>query len=260
MAISKPFNNKGDKNRIYHYCKLRTAIDYILPTLKLRISPLINTNDPRENKSFIFSGAAGPGIEIGNIMDRNEEISKILRNDCKVLCFCEDIPYNMFGYELSRMWALYGDNHEGVCLELDREVFAEENKIDPMLFKNIQYFQFDINKQFNYKLVDYNAMHTHGPEKYLKDVFRHTHLDFLYFTKNKEWDSEYEIRLMHFSTNPTDEFCSIKNSIKNIFVGVSFQEKNLDSLIKACPQVDISKLEFLDARMRPKEIYKGVTS
>jgi len=260
MASTKPFNDKGHKNRIYHYCKFRTAVDYILPSLKLRVNPLTNTNDPRENKSFIFSGASGPGIEIGNIMDRNEEISKILRDDCKVLCFCEDTPYDMFGYELSRMWALYGDNHKGVCIELDKEVFIEENNIDPKLFKNIQYYQFDIKKQFDFKLVDYNAVHAYGAEKYVKEFFRPTHLDHLYFTKNKEWDSEHEFRLIHFSTKTGDEFCSIKNSIKNIFVGVDFEEINLDSLINVSPQVDISKLKFLHVRMRPTEIYKGVTS
>lgn len=257
MAFTNPFDGKGAKNRIYHYCKLSTAIDYILPSMNLRISPMKNMNDPRENKSFIFSGVAGPETEIGNIMDRNAEISKILREDCKVLCFCEDIPYDMYGYELSRMWALYGDNHKGVCIELDKDAFILENNIDPTLFKNIQYYQFDSKNQFNYKIVDYNALQAHGLEIYIKEHFRYTHLDYLFFTKNKEWESEYEFRLVHFSKNPNDEFCSIKNSIRNIYVGVDFEENNLDNLIKSCPQIDISKLEFFDVRMSPKEIYKG---
>jgi hypothetical protein len=45
----------GKNIKLYHYCKLSTALEYILPSMQLRLSPLIHTNDPRENKDLVFA-------------------------------------------------------------------------------------------------------------------------------------------------------------------------------------------------------------
>lgn len=248
----KPFNKNSDKNRIYHYCKLKTAIKYILPSLRLRISPMLNTNDPRENKSFVFSGITDDKKGIDNIWENNEEISKILRTDCKVLCFCEDTQDGKFGYELSRMWALYGDNHKGVCLELDKQIFIEENNIDTKFFKRINYVE-DFTPDFEkYKKIDYDEMRNHGKEKYLHETFRISNLNYLYFTKDKEWESENEIRVIRFSKNKCDEFYSIKKSLRNIFLGVDLQKRELVKVTKVCQISDIKQLRYLNSRMIPK--------
>ena len=211
MTFIKP------QNRLYHYRSFDTAVKYILPDLKLRLSPIVNTNDPRENKSFIFAAISNAGLDLAELNKRNEEISKTLRDDCKVLCFSDDNP-PYFGYEMSRMWAYYGGNHQGVCLVFDKTEFINENKtvINAEYLRNINYFKFDIKKEYTHKTVDHIEMEKLGKEKYIKEVFRPTNLEHLYFTKNKEWDSETEIRLIHFSSNPEDEFCSIKNSLKNM--------------------------------------------
>ena len=138
------------KNRLYHYCSLHTAAKYIPPELKLRLNPLVTTND---------------------------------QSDCKVLCFSADDP-NYFGYESSSLWASYGGNHKGVCLEFDKSEFINEN-------------------------------------------------------------------------NPSDEFCSIKMSLKNIYLGVDFDENNLQAIISLYPYADIYKLKFHEARMVAKTVYGG---
>jgi hypothetical protein len=219
---------------------------------------MANTNDPRENKSFIFASISNTRLDFTELNKRNEEISKILREDCKVLCFSDDNP-NYFGYEMSRMWAYYGGNHQGVCLEFDKTEFIIENKtvINADYLKNINYFQFDIKKEYRHKTVDHVEMEKLGKEKYIKEVFRPANLEHLYFTKNKEWESEAEIRLIHFSSNPADEFCSIKKSLKNIYLGVDFDDNNLPTIIDFCPHIDIYKLIFNEVRMGTELIYKG---
>lgn len=77
-----------DAKTLYHYCKLNTALEHILPAQKLRFNLLNKTNDPRENKSFVFASESwGP---IPNSDERNEVISEMLRKDCKVICFSRD--------------------------------------------------------------------------------------------------------------------------------------------------------------------------
>lgn len=144
MAFIKP------QNRLYHYRSFETSVKHILPVLKLRLNPLVNTNDT---------------------------------SDCKVLRFSEDDP-NYFGYENSRMWASYGGNHKGICLEFDKSEFINEN-------------------------------------------------------------------------NSANEFFPIKKSLKNIYLGLDFDENNLQAIIDLCPHVDIHKLKFQEVRMCAELVYEG---
>jgi len=245
------------ENKIYHYCSLQTAIEFILPTRQLLLSPLTKTNDPRENKSFVFAAAYGPGADFKDLNENNLEISGLLRKDCKVICFCQGHNH-YFGYEYSKMWAHYGDNHTGLCFLLDQEKFLNENAhtVSPEYLKKINYTEFDPTKPYEgHKMVDYVSMKYIGKEKYLKEHFRKLHLDYLYFTKDKEWESEREIRLIYFSEKKEKEYCSINDSLKHIYLGVDFNMHNLSSIIELCPEIPISQLEYTAVRLTSKEIY-----
>ena len=255
-------NSTNPFNRIFHYCKLSTAIENILPRKELLLSPMLNTNDPRENKSFVFGGFFSEPIDIMKVAPLNEDISFYLREDAKVISFSKDnYEKNLFGFEYSKMWAHYGDNHKGICLELDKEEFLKENEdiINSNFLKEIIYYKFDITKPVEHKRVNHAFMEFMGKEKYLREKFRNENLDYLYYTKNKEWESEQEIRLLHFSENKTNEYCSIKKCLKNIFVGVDFNGAYLPSLISLCPDITISKLDYQSVRLIPKEIYNSQT-
>ena len=244
-------------NKIYHYCKLQTAIELILPQKQLLLSSLNKTNDPRENKSFVFAAAYGPGSDFKDLYENNSEVSNLLRKDCKVICFSQGHNH-FFGYEYSKMWAHYGENHKGICLLLDKEEFLKENAdiVNPEYFKKVNYTEFDPTKPYEgHRIVDYNAMKHVGKEKYLKEHFRKIHMDYLYFTKDKEWESERESRLMHFSEKAENEYCSIKESLKQIYLGVDFNKHYLPSLTKLCPDIPISELDYTSVRLTEKEIY-----
>jgi hypothetical protein len=218
-------------NRLYHYCRLSTAINYILPTSRLLLNPIEKTNDPRENKNFVFKYCGRPVKTNSEKKILNSKYSRILRGDCKVLCFCQDTE-GYLGCLLSRMWALYGDNHKGVCLELDKNKFVEENRkeYDFSLFRKIEYFKFDYSSIASNKKIDLLRLDSLGELKYLKDEFRKEHLDFLFFTKNSEWESESEVRLIHFSSNDNNEFCTIENSLTNIHLGINFRYSELNKI------------------------------
>jgi hypothetical protein len=164
---------------IYHYCKLNTAIEHILCDKRLLLSPIKNTNDPRENKSFDF-GAITEFTEsiggVGTLMNVNKEVSEILRRDCKVICFSED-HNSISGYQLSRMWALYGDNHKGFCIKLDKEAFLNENAnlINPDFFRKVSYKDFNPNLPAEKKWINHDSMNSMGIERYVLESFRPEH-------------------------------------------------------------------------------------
>ncbi|MBN8837683.1 MAG: DUF2971 domain-containing protein [Sphingobacteriia bacterium] len=246
-------------NRIYYYCSLATALEFILPKFELLLSPIENTNDPRENKSFYFkhrNNIYTSPID-NDLIKLNREISETIREGCKVLCFCQDTDV-YWGSLLSKMWAHYGGNHKGVCLEIDKTEFINENKTayDFDLFRPISYFKYNPNKHPEYKLIDHTTIKNGDREKYLKEIFRKEHLNFLFFTKNIEWESETEIRLLHFSNNFNNEYCSIRNSLKNIHLGINFHSSYIpaiQNLIEGI-NIDIKVLEYGDVGLMFKNL------
>jgi hypothetical protein len=237
-------------NRIYYYCRLSTAIEKILPNKELLLNFIKNTNDPREYKDFVFAARYFPTDTI-NFDENSKRVSHLLRNDCKVLCFSSDYKH-FWGHSYSRMWSHYGDNHEGLCLELDKSEFIEENKdkIASKMFRNIKYYEFDIKKQIKHKPIDYTQIKNGNLDHYIKSKFRNKYSVHIYFTKNKEWESEREIRLIYFSNNLENEYCTIKRSLKNIHLGVKFNDGYLPSIIKLAPDTEIFRMDYRDVGLR----------
>ena len=222
------------KNRLYHYCKLSTAIELILPDFKLLLSPLVYTNDPKENQSFNFNHIDIIEGEEKDIVKLNKQYSKIIRDNCKVLCFSEDyFEEKQWGCLLSNMWAHYGDNHRGICLELDKEVFINENKtlFDFKFLKPVKYVNFKERNNIRCN-IDHSRLRKVGVNNYLKNEFRNECAKYLFFTKNLEWASEKETRLIHFSVKKGNEYCSIKDSLRNIILGIDFPGQYLPSINK----------------------------
>lgn len=235
---------------LYHYCKLSTAIDFILPDRQLLLNQMGKTNDPRENKSFVFAGSSMDPADLVNMTDRNSEISKEIRRDSKILCLSAN-KGDYFGYELSRLWALYGGNHEGVCIALDREKFLAENvdKLKYGFLKEVTYVPLNVRRALEHRKIDHDRIKEVGLTKYVRNEFRLEHLDYLFFTKNKEWESEHEARVLYFSDKKENEFCTIKDSLEAVYLGVDFKMNYLPSIRTLCQGVKIYSLDFVDIRL-----------
>lgn len=242
-------------NRIYYYCKLDTAIEHILPNMQLRLSPLNNTNDPRENKPFNFTHDYRLSHRHGDHEEADAEISEELRKGVKVLCFSRETKTKeSFGFELTTMWAHYGGRHTGVCIELGKKEFIDQNrqKIKEGLFKNIKYQKFYFQNLQEHPVIDFKQIDKIGKEKYV-DQFRMKHRDHFFFTKDYDWRSEYETRLVYFSNNLNEEYCKIDQSIKNIYLGVDFNPGYIPSILKLCKEADVYQLYYYEGRLLKKE-------
>lgn len=210
---------------LYHYTSKEKLIEFILPSLNLKLNFLKNTNDPKEKKMstrFAIKNIefAGESIELwGRLRD-------LIDTKYKVCCFSGDYLKNnekYFGYQLVRMWATYGDNHKGVCLVIDKEKFSEENKVD-----NKNTFLQEINYGTSASNIIYkesknlNTNYNQATE----DLINYN-LNTIFFSKHHDWITENEIR---FLTNSNKKFCSIENSLQKIVLGMDFNLKYRPSI------------------------------
>jgi hypothetical protein len=238
--------------KIYHYTKIEKAIS-ILSNMHFNLSPLNDTNDPRENKDFLFGFRYNENTRIPDSLKDCNEFSKLLRENCYTICFSANSRY-MFGYGLSSQWALYGGDHEGVCLELDTEKFIEENRdiINKDYFRKINYDGLETIKNNKWKTIDFIKMEKVGQEEYI-EKFKHDNIDYLYFTKSEEWQHENEVRLISF--NKDKICCRINNSLTKIYLGLKFKEEwYKKALEKLCPNIEIINLDYLEGIMKPRDI------
>ena len=233
-------------NSIFHFTKKDTFIEYILPNFQLKFGLLKNTNDPRETKTFGF-GAVNGNFEAGNEItdkeNKNKMLSGLLKDKVKVICFSTDykIDNEYFdGYNLPRMWAHYGDNHKGVCLEIDLDILIEENSA---IFKNIHSSKVNYTHNFMYPYVEYDQLRQYGIEQYIAN-FKLLHRDYLYFTKHIDWETERELRLLYFSNFMIDEYVSIRKSLKTIILGIDFDKTELPKIIEQTKNISIEQIIF----------------
>jgi len=240
---------------IYHYTRFSTAVDKIIPKRQLLLNYLANSNDPREYKKFIFAASYWPTNTVYDPKNQDEINSKILRDDCKFISF--STFYNdYFGFEYSNMWAHYGDRHKGICLRINKAKFEAENEltIKRGAFKSISYYKLDLSKVFPHPEVEYPQSQSQEEFKsYLRNEFRNGNIDFLYFIKREEWFSEHEIRLIIFSEKSTPEYCSIRNSLSGIILGLDYDSKNDPLIFDIAQQIPISIIEYNGDRIIEKE-------
>ena len=136
-------------SKIYHYTKLSTAIEFILPSMLLKTNFLNKMNGPKENQRWFFGGINVPYdtlySDIDPVTNKDEayfgsvyRLGEEIKSKIQAICFVYSDRY--MGYENEMMWAQYAENHKGICLEIDEELFLEENNhIDIFKFQNLKY-------------------------------------------------------------------------------------------------------------------------
>lgn len=255
------------RNLVYHYTKLETSLEKILPNLCLRMSPLRYVNDPKENKekNISFQYTSGTSrlstLEIGRYQ---RIMNQILLDNSRMLCFSEDVDrkrnwnsINLYdrGFYKLRMWAQYADNHRGVCLGINPEKFLEDfNTLNCVkkyrgsvnytnstrgLFRSTNFYSNNIKDE---------DFQNHFINEHIKE-----HRKILYFTKASDWKDENEYRyvgIMEDSTN--DVLINISNSIECIFLGIDFPSVYIESLKKLIEDKDIKLYKLSINNGRPQ--------
>lgn len=194
---------------LYHYTTFDKAIK-ILYFETFRFSPLSGTNDTTEQKLRIKYD-----FDFDDCQDVQKDFfEKYLMNwasNSKLLCFCRDqkvdssnSSVNIFdvigrGFALPRMWAQYSQ-YDGVCFIVDKEklemkvkeIYTDAIMKDVCYKPSSQSFSFSKNTLTSF----YNSI-IHQNPSYLNFIKTHQdYVDYAYFTKSNDWESEHEYRIL----------------------------------------------------------------
>jgi hypothetical protein len=247
--------------KLYHYTRSDIAIKKILPEMELRMNFLANMNDPKENLCHIVNSHEYFDFHTNsNKLDSNKILlADRIRKETRIIAFskdkevlCESYRVSTQGYQFQRMWANYGQNHEGICIEIDYDKFVKEN------IHRIKRHKI-INQKVKYNNFLYQGLPTRllgmSPENNLKQSNSKksfweelqgdkNFIDDRFFTKNLDWDGESEYRFLTFSNDPNDIFLSIKESLTKVIFGINFSKHFLPSLMKSVPKELIYGVDF----------------
>lgn len=108
---------------LFHYTRLDTFANHILPSGTLMTNSLMGMNDPRESHRSSFGSINLPLEKLfpGYYSDKTHndclfKFGDMVKQRLQVICFS---GANHRGWDNEMMWAHYADRQRGVCLEFD---------------------------------------------------------------------------------------------------------------------------------------------
>lgn len=245
---------------LFHYTKTSTAIKHILHTKKFKLSLLNDTNDPGEYK-FKFLNTMGWSLEPDTTLDLSNKahsvIDRILRYECRVMCFCtnnkpililsdgssvEDKHVCSEGWNKSRMWSQYGQNHYGVCLvlsknEIEMVLNAMKSQIRGYRAGYVHYSQQD---RIDWRAITLNGnrLENEGVEEY---SYNHVmeNSEELFFRKHIDYRDEAEFRVVVFDPDKKLEYLDVSSLIKCVIVGDRILEAYIPLINQMCTDLNI---------------------
>ena len=206
-----------------HYTRADAALDHIIPSGRLRMSPYARMRDPLENRELRFAGASlalegrSEDDALAEIMDLMEDVERRIRQirdrmlllsftiDATVGYLAKDEPF-MRSWARARMWEQYADAHRGVCIAFDRvrtlgHLHAELQALGSPTQGDVVYSArgFRGTDAANPPLATFRDDESSLPAWVID------HERDLYFTKTLDWQTEHEYRLTVFTDATSDD-------------------------------------------------------
>ncbi len=212
--------------KLYHYTRYHTLCKYIIPFKQLRFSSILNTNDPSESNPKFIYGESCPTKLLNDNADYYSQMFREEYRKYKFISFCSNRG-GVEGFKISSMWAHYGNNHKGVCIEIDTDLLAYEGKI-----------------QSDY--VDYTNDLTGGFFD-VSDFYKtfENNIKTILFSKSEEWGYEQEYRFV------TKDFAylDISNAITAIYCGCRMCNTHIKHIASFGYETKKMKLALLSRRL-----------
>lgn len=227
------FINSSDA--IFHYTKKTTSLENILPNKTIKFGVFSRTNDPQEYRPKL-TGAVGWGWEdeSNEVSDTLKEIELLCKSRSLFLSFCQNTfdegELSENGLLKSRMWAQYGDNHEGACIvfsksKLIKLLGSQITNTQEILIESVSYINPERRKQ--------PILHVDQSD-FLKATSNDIALDFLrkhkkalLFSKQTDYRDECEFRVVMVNKSPglpneSESFINASNAIEGVVFGDRF--------------------------------------
>src|SRR5882724_7365273 len=194
---------------VYHYTKLERAIENILPSGRLRLSPVDTTNDPWEIRPE-QGGVASVRENLDDLPNMLKELDAVVRR-ARLACFCQDDPAaegrsgsSLWGWARDRLWAQYADNHRGVCLWFDRKALVRS--FESALRERGECISGDVEYDDTHAVppIDADAA-VRGPRDQYLAEYRRMNTRARYFRKRLDWAGEREFRLLLLANDASTE-------------------------------------------------------
>jgi Protein of unknown function (DUF2971) len=233
----------------FHYTRLSSAIEGILPKLRLRFSRFSSMRDPRETQwafATVFTGFEDEDSEPDRLSATLWGTLEHAREDVRILSLTEDdnASNDIFGrgFARPRLWEQYAGNHVGSCLCLERSALEAAiadsvSAVGGRVFqRSVDYrdaeiglhaSQFDLNRARG-RDAD-QVIHEHMEE----------HVDELFFTKLTDWRSESEYRFVTFWRSPEELFVDVSKALKAVLLGHQVKREYAPALYALCEPRDI---------------------
>lgn len=222
------------RKTLYHYTSIKTAIEHIFPSGRLRLAPIIEASDPMEHN------LPNPSISCYGYNEDHERLNKNIDgiriaqkvNDyyksLRQLCLCRNSktvlkgqftgvfePIDHFGFAKPRMWDQYGDKYKGVCIALSRDKLYQ-NYSPAFKIMNVQYSKNHLlRNNIDASSVDLNEVEKIGEQNYLKKKFK-SELQKV-CEKHIDYQDEKECKVITTSAD-NYVYIGIRNCIQGIFI------------------------------------------
>jgi hypothetical protein len=260
-AVPAVLGNPGDC--LYHYTKLSTAIESILPTWKLKMNPFSKMRDPRESKRWGLEGHGRGSADALEDVQKFAEMNALaeeLKDRVKVLALTRDDPSErsaetaIFGSGLAhpRLWEHYAESHRGVCLCFDRVMLTTRltkklARHGEVLHGPIKYVDGEIAPGARQILLDEVSAMTSAAAL---DAHVAKHVKELWFTKLRDWETEFEYRFVIQTQDADPIYVSIANSLRAVVIGEETSTQYLPALSELCDPagVEIHRIKWQDGR------------
>lgn len=244
---------------LFHYTNRINGIDYILSSGYLRLSSFCKTSDPLEYKNWMLGISGGlQGSDHNVFFNLEDKYNEIVKKKTYFLSFCENKLNNKnisLGFNRSRMWSQYGENHKGICLifskkELLKSINNENTEKCIVALRSVRYKS---NLPLKGILFTQKMLKDEDITKSVMN-FINTNINSIYFTKLADYISENECRLVIVDPSELNEYkyLEIVKSIRGIILGDNLP----DLYIPMFKEIrDLFKINIFKANYRNDQMF-----
>jgi hypothetical protein len=258
-----------------NYTTADAALDHIIPSGRLRMSPYARMRDPLENRELGFTGGSLPldgkfeEDVLADVMDLTDAVEsrvRRIRDRMLLLSFTtearqgyalQDEPF-MRAWARARMWEQYACNHEGVCIAFDRErtlghLYAELQALGSPTQDDVVYTP----RGFRGTDAASLPLERFRDDKSSLAGWVVEHERDLFFTKTLDWQTEHEYRMTIFTDRTSDDgYLYVPfggpESVRAVILGEHFPQSEVSRAEALCREANIELLMVVWQRGAPQ--------
>ncbi|MDH4406132.1 MAG: DUF2971 domain-containing protein [Cyanobium sp. D14.bin.5] len=210
------------------YMKACTAVRHVLPDKTIRFSPFEEMNDPRETEAQFDCASFIDNSPPKDYFGLQESFRCKFRNQASAFCVTRDEYSNVDqdlmmrrGFGKMRMWAQYGDNHNGACLVFQRDLLESAAVAalgrDRLWCDDIDYNRKMLVAGASAFTIEHEEFRRSPDEYLLHHSRRFQH--HLFFRKHDDWIAEKEWRMATIASDGGGLCIRYADSLKYVILG-----------------------------------------